>query len=422
MQYRELIHDWNCAEGCFDYSTRRGVQLNDETLRDGLQSPSVTDPSIEDKVRLLHLMAELGIASADIGLPGAGPRALRDVEALAREIVDHRLSIEPNCAARTVRADLQPIVDVSQRVGIAIEAATFIGSSPIRQYAEDWTLDRMLHATEDAVTFAVGEGLPVMYVTEDTTRATPQVVKALYTTAIECGARRICVCDTVGHATPDGVRQLLRFIRREVVEPSGEAVKVDWHGHRDRGLAVANCLAAIEAGADRIHGTALGIGERCGNAEMDLLLVNLKLLGLHDRDLSKLANYVRLAAAACRVPIAYNWPVFGDDAFRTGTGVHAAAIVKAEAKGDAWLADRVYSGVPAGWFGLSQRIEISPMSGISNVRYWLRAHGFPDDEGLVSHVFEAAKTCDHTYTVPEVLALCAAYRASRAAPAAGTAA
>jgi 2-isopropylmalate synthase len=417
MQYNELIHDWNCAEGTFDYATRRGVQLNDETLRDGLQSPSVTDPPIEDKVQLLHLMAELGIASADIGLPGAGPRAVRDVEALAREIADNRLEIEPNCAARTVRADVQPIADVSQRVGIAIEVAAFIGSSPIRQYAEDWTLDRMLRATEDAVTFAVGEGLPVMYVTEDTTRATPEVVKALYTRAIECGARRICVCDTVGHATPDGVRQLLRFVRREVVEPSGEAVKIDWHGHRDRGLAVANCLAAVEAGVDRVHGTALGIGERCGNAEMDLLLVNFKLLGLHDRQLGRLADYVRLAAEACRVPIAYNWPVFGEDAFRTGTGVHAAAIVKAEAKGDAWLADRVYSGVPAGWFGLSQKIEISPMSGISNVRYWLRAHGFGDDEELAAHVFECAKTCDHTYSDAEVLGLCAAYRAAQTAAA-----
>jgi 2-isopropylmalate synthase len=409
MQDSELIHDWNTVHGSFDYGTRRGVQLNDETLRDGLQSPSVKDPCIDDKIRLLHLMAELGIASADIGLPGAGPRAVRDVEALAREIVTNRLGIEPNCAARTVRADVQPIVDVSQKVGIAIEAATFIGSSPIRQYAEDWTLDRMLRATEDAVSFAVSEGLPVMYVTEDTTRASPATVKALYTTAIECGARRICVCDTVGHATPHGVRQLIRFVLDEVVKPSGEDVKVDWHGHRDRGLAIPNCLAAIEEGAHRIHGTALGIGERCGNAEMDQLLVNLKLLGLHDWDLSRLNEYVALASRACNVPLAYNWPVFGEDAFRTGTGVHAAAIIKAEAKGDAWLADRVYSGVPAGWFGLHQVIEISPMSGISNVRYWLKAHGYGPDEALCAHVFEAAKTCDHTFTDDEVHAICRSY-------------
>jgi isopropylmalate/homocitrate/citramalate synthase len=418
MQESELIHDWNTLGGSFDYSTRRGVQLNDETLRDGLQSPSVTDPPIEDKLHLLHLMAELGIAAADIGLPGAGPRAVRDVEALAREIVDHRLPIEPNCAARTVRADVQPIVDVSQKVGIAIEAATFIGSSPIRQYAEDWTLERMLCVTEDAVTFAVQNGLPVMYVTEDTTRARPEVLKRLYTTAIECGARRICLADTVGHATPHGVRRLVRFVLDEIVKPSGEDVKVDWHGHRDRGLGIPNCLAAIEEGAHRIHGTALGVGERCGNAEMDLLLVNLKLLGLHDCDLSKLDEYVSLTSRACRVPIPYNWPVFGEDAFRTGTGVHAAAIVKAEQKGDAWLADRIYSGVPAGWFGRSQVIEISPMSGVSNVRYWLEHHGYDGtDEGLCAHLFEAAKKTDHTFTDAEVHALCAEYRTSRAQPA-----
>jgi 2-isopropylmalate synthase len=413
MQESELIHDWNTVPGTFSYRTRRGVQLNDETLRDGLQSPSVTDPTIGEKIELLHLMAELGIASADIGLPGAGPRAVRDVEALAREIVQHRLPLAPNCAARTVRADVQPIIDVSQRVGMAIEAATFIGSSPIRQYAEDWTLDRMLRATEDAVCFAVHNGLPVMYVTEDTTRARPEVLKRLYTTAIECGARRICLADTVGHATPEGVRQLVRFIRDEVVGPTGEDVKVDWHGHRDRGLALANCLAAVEEGVDRVHGTALGVGERCGNAEMDLLLVNFKLLGLHDGDLTRLNDYVRLAADACRVPLAYNWPVFGEDAFRTATGVHAAAIVKAEAKGDAWLADRIYSGVPAGWFGLAQKIEISHMSGISNVRYWLRAHGYdPADDGLANHVFEAAKRCDRTFADGEVITLCAEYHAS----------
>lgn len=410
MQERDLIFDWNTAYGSFDYSRVRGVELNDETLRDGLQSPSVTDPPIEDKIRLLHLMADLGIASADIGLPGAGPRAVRDVEALAREIADQRLPVRPNCAARTVRADVQPIVEISQRTGIPIEASTFIGSSPIRQYAEDWTLDRMLRVTEDAVSFAASEGLPVMYVTEDTTRAAPETLKALYGAAIRCGARRICLADTVGHATPHGVRQLVRFVRSEIVEPSGERVQIDWHGHRDRGLAVPNALAAIEEGANQVHGTALGVGERCGNTEMDLLLVNLKLLGLHDWDLGKLPEYVGLVADALQVPLVYNWPVFGDDAFRTATGVHAAAIIKAEAKGDAWLADRIYSGVPAGLFGRGQRIEIGPMSGISNVRYWLGKHGYDaGNEALCGHVFAAAKQCDHTLADREVHALCAQF-------------
>lgn len=421
--HMNLIHDWNTVRDAFDYSTVRGVELNDETLRDGLQSPSVTDPGIDDKIRLLHLMADLGIASANIGLPGAGPRAVHDVEALAREIAEQRLPIVPNCAARTVRADVQPVVDAAQRTGIAIEAATFIGSSPIRQYTEDWTLERMLRASENAVSFAVAEGLPVMYVTEDTTRAAPETLKALYGAAIRCGARRICLADTVGHATPNGVRQLVRFIRREIVEPSGEDVKIDWHGHRDRGLAIPNALAAIEEGVHRVHGTALGIGERCGNTEMDLLLVNLKLLGLHEWELDKLPEYVALVARACEVPVAYNWPVFGADAFRTGTGVHAAAIIKAEAKGDAWLADRIYSGVPAGMFGLAQIIEISPMSGLSNVRFWLARHGYnAEDEGLCEHVFAAAKQTDHTFTDDEVHALCAEYAGTGGDPAAGEAA
>lgn len=417
MQEHELIFDWNAQPGTFDYAAVRGVELNDETLRDGLQSPSVTDPTIAQKIELLHLMAELGIAALDIGLPGAGPRAVADVEALAREIAEQKLPIQPNCAARTVRADIEPVAAASQKVGIAIEAACFIGSSSIRQYAEGWTLERMLRATEDAVSFAVGEGLPVMYVTEDTTRAAPETLRQLYTAAIRCGARRICLADTVGHATPDGVRQLVRFIRREVVEPSGEEILIDWHGHRDRGLAIANALAAIEEGVHRVHGTALGIGERCGNTEMDLLLVNLKLLGMHDHDLSRLGEYVEKAAAACGLPVAYNWPVFGEDAFRTATGVHAAAIIKAEAKGDAWLADRIYSGVPAGLFGRRQTIEISPMSGISNVRYWLRAHGYDaDNDALCEHVFAAAKRGDRTLGEAEVRRLCEAYAGAVVSP------
>ncbi len=411
MRQSDLIYDWNDHEGRFDWPAAR-VELNDETLRDGLQSPSVRDPSPEAKLELLHLMAELGIASLDIGLPGAGPRQVDQVRALAREIVRARLPLSPNCAARTVVKDVEPIVTVSEEVGIPIEAATFIGSSAIRQYTEDWSLERMLRASEDAVTFAVKHGLPVMYVTEDTTRARPETLKTLYGNAIGWGARRICLADTVGHATPDGVRSLIRFIREEVVKPSGEAVKVDWHGHRDRGLGVANCLAAIEAGADRIHATAVGIGERVGNAEMDLLLVNLKLLGTHDRDLSRLAEYCQVASDATGVPIPSNYPVFGTDAFRTATGVHAAAIIKAKQKGDAWLADRVYSSVPAGAFGLSQRIEISPLSGLSNVRYWMAEHGYnAEDAALVQALFAAAKAADHVLGDDECHELIAAARA-----------
>ena len=404
MDNSNLIYDWN-ADGDFDWSNAI-VELNDETLRDGLQSPSAIDPPIEDKLKLLHLMADLGIAAADIGLPGAGSRVVESVRALAKEIVDQNLPIAPNCAARTVIADIEPIVRVSQEVGRPIEAATFIGSSPIRQYAEDWTLDRILQVSEDAITYAVNEGLPVMYVTEDTTRAKPETIKALYSNAISCGARRICLADTVGHATPRGVQNLVRFVREEVVVPSGESVKIDWHGHRDRGMGVVNCLAAIEAGADRVHATGLGVGERVGNAEMDLLIVNLHLLGAHNHDVSRLRDYCELVARSIGGPMPANYPVVGSDAFRTATGVHAAAIIKARRKGDAWLADRIYSSVPAGSFGATQRIDVSPVSGLSNVRCWLEEHGYdPADDALCDRLFQAAKLADHTLTDAECHAI-----------------
>ena len=404
MDELDIIYDWNRkGAGAFEWSSLPQIQLDDETLRDGLQNPSVVDPKIEDKIELLHLMDELGIHTADVGLPGAGPRAFDAVKALAQEIVDSELSISANCAARTLVADVRPIAEISQAVGIPIEVCTFIGSSPIRQLAEDWTLEKMLRISEEAVTFAVEEGLPVMFVTEDTVRARPDTIKALYGHAIEWGASRICVADTVGHATPDGVRALIRFVIEEIVEPSGVAIGVDWHGHRDRGLGLANAFAAIKAGATRVHGTALGVGERVGNVEMDLLLVNLKLLGVHHANLTRLPEYCQLAADACEIPLTFSYPVVGRDAFRTGTGVHAAAIVKAEAKGDAWLADRIYSGIPASMVGRAQEIEIGPLSGLSNVRAWLGAHGYdPTDPEACRILIDAAKSSDHTLTHDEI--------------------
>ena len=407
MQPKEsdLIYDWNRASGQELRPGRGRVELNDETLRDGLQSPSVKTPAIEDKVRMLHLMADLGLDSANLGLPGAGPHVVRDVERLAREIAEHKLKIYPNCAARTVAADIQPIAEIVQRTGVVIEAACFIGSSPVRQYAEGWTMDKMLRLTRDAVELAVREGLPVMYVTEDTTRAAPEDLRRLYTEAVEAGARRVCVADTVGHATPNGARNVIRFIR-EVVDATGEDVQVDWHGHRDRGLAVINALAAAEAGADRLHGTAVGIGERVGNCGIDLLLVNMQLLGWIDRDLSKLREYCVLVSEKTGVPLPDNYPVVGKDAFRTGTGVHAAAIIKARARGEEWLADLVYSSVPASLIGGRQIIEVGPMSGESNVTYWLQERGIEKKPELVRAIFQRAKESTKILEEAEILEIC----------------
>ncbi len=405
MNLNDLIYDWNTV-GPFDFPRGRRVMLDDETLRDGLQNPSVHDPSIGEKIEILHLMEALGIDSVNIGLPGAGPRAFADTEALAREIVRAKMKIRPNCAARTHENDIRPIAEISQRVGLAVEAATFLGSSPIRRLVEDWTVDHLQRTTEKAVTLAVSLGLPVMYVTEDTIRTDPDTIKKLYSTAINCGARAIVLCDTVGHATPAGAHSLVKFVREEVVKPSGEQIRVDWHGHCDRGLAIANSLIAFAAGADQIHAAANSLGERVGNTPMELMLVNLRLLGLIDRDLSRLKEYCEKVAAATHTTIPPNYPVIGRDAFRTATGVHAAAIIKAYKKDDPMLADSVYSGVPSHLFGLDQIIEIGPMSGRSNVIYWLEKRGIPATEDVVTRIYDAAKKSSRVLTDAEILALC----------------
>ena len=399
-QPSDLIYDWNTV-GADTAADRRPIQFDDETLRDGLQSPSAHDPSLDAKIRLVHLMNELGIHTADIGLPGAGARAREHITALVREMKE--LDITPNVACRTMLVDIQPVADIAQKTGSPVEVCAFIGSSPIRQYAESWEFDNMLKLSRQAIEFCVAEGLPAMFVTEDTTRAHPDHVRALYTTAIEAGAQRLCVCDTVGHSTPRGVRQLIHFVR-SLVEELGADVKIDWHGHRDRGLGLINTMEAIDAGADRVHACALGVGERAGNTEMDLLLVNLKLNGLIDNDLSKLGDYCHLAADHIGVPLPNNYSVFGSDAFETGTGVHAAAVIKAFKKGDAWLANRVYSGVPADMVGLGQKIKVGPMSGRSNVTWVLRRHGVDPTDEAVKKVLDAAKDSPRLLTDEEVVA------------------
>ena len=405
MKASELIYDWNQVRP-EAISRSRTVLLNDESLRDGLQSPSVRDPSVEEKIRILHLMEALGINSLDLGLPGAGQRAIEHVEALAREIVQQKMKIRANCAARTHENDIRPIAEIVQRTGLKIEAATFIGSSPIRRYTEGWTEDFLLQTSEKALKYAISLGLEVMYVTEDTSRCDPEMVKRLYSAAINCGARAIVICDTAGHSTPAGAFALVQYVLNEVVKPSGEKIRVEWHGHCDRGFGVANSMSALMAGADCVHACALGIGERVGNTQMDLMLVNLKLMGIApwaDQDLTKLREYCEAVSHATGVPIPPNYPVVGEDAFRTATGVHAAAVIKAYKKNDIELANAVYSGVPSHVFGMEQVIDVGPMSGKSNVVFWLEHRGLASSDEIVEKIYKRAKASDHTLSEAEIL-------------------
>ncbi len=399
----DLIYDWNELDRR-GRTVPHGFGLVDETLRDGLQTPSVEDPSIEDKIRILHLMDGLGIECADVGLPGSGKRAYGDVLALCREIASCKMKIRPSCAGRTVASDITPMLEISQATGLRIEVCAFIGSSPIRQYVENWDVALIAKRSGEAIDLAVKAGLPVTYVTEDTTRSRPEVLTPLFRTAIDHGATRLCLSDTVGHATPDGVRNLIEFTKG-VIAGTGAVIGIDWHGHNDRGLALENALWALELGADRIHGTALGIGERVGNPAIELILLNLRLLGQlpPERDLTKLVAYCETVARAVGWDIPVNYPLVGRDAFRTATGVHAAAIIKAMQREDVWLSDRVYSGVPAGMFGREQEIGVGFMSGASNVTYWLRKRGIDASDALVAAVLDAAKGTRHLMSDDEIM-------------------
>ena len=402
------IYDWNTVEQ-EDDSWKAGVEFYDESLRDGIQSPSASDPHIEDKERILALQDLVGIQHTDIGLPGAGPRAVADVTHLAKFARDQRLKINLTCAARTHPADIQPIIEISQQVGVPIEVMAFLGSSPIRIFTEGWTVDRLLDLTRQAVRLAVGAGNPCTFVTEDTVRSTPDTLRALFEVALNEGAKGLCLCDTVGHVTPAGVANIVRWTQKTVGELGFPDTVIDWHGHNDRGLGLVNAIAAAQAGAKRVHGTILGVGERVGNTQIDLLLVNMKLLGVPlEGDLSALREYAELGARATATPLPFNYPVFGTDAFRTGTGVHAAAVIKALNTGDADLADRVYSGVPAAWFGLEQVIEVGHMGGRSNVVYWLKHRDIEPADALVDAIFDAAKASDRVLSDEEVHALVAA--------------
>lgn len=398
-----IIYDWDNTDG---KPALRFPDIHDETLRDGMQSPSVTDPDIERKFEIARGIAKLGIYSISIGLPGAGPRAVADGTALAELVRDEKLPLALGAACRTHPNDIQPIIDISQKTGMPIEIMAFLGSSPIRMIAEKWDEARLEKLTRDAVRMGVQAGLPTSFVTEDTVRSSPETLRRLFTAAVEEGADRLILCDTVGSAAPWGVARLIRWTSDLLTEMGvRDRVRVDFHGHNDRAMALANTLAAIEAGADRVHGTMLGVGERIGNTSTDQLLVNLKLHGVDMPDLSELAHVIELVSDGGDWPIPWNYPVFGRDAFRTATGVHAAAVIKALKMGDVDLADRIYSGVPASWFGRKQEIGVGPMSGASNVRWWLHERGLPEDDAIVDAIFSKAKQAKESLTDAEILAI-----------------
>ena len=220
-----VIYDWN-VEGHVISPKMGAVTFFDETLRDGIQCPSVMDPGIDDKLEILRLLNSLGVQYIDVGLPGAGRRAVEDVTVIVQAIRDEGMQIQPACAARTHPNDIRPVIEISQKLGVPIEVMAFLGTSPVRLYTEGWDEDLLEKRTRTAVRMSKDAGLPIAFVTEDTVRSNPKTLRRLFTAAIEEGADRLTLCDTVGHATPNGVFNLVHFTR-DLIRGLGTDTGVD---------------------------------------------------------------------------------------------------------------------------------------------------------------------------------------------------
>jgi len=400
----EIVYDWNLHETSMR-SRVRPIELFDETLRDGLQSPSVREPKLGEKLDLLHRMNSLGIDWCNVGMPSAGEQRRAEIIKMLNEIGRARMRLRPALLCRSlIDPDVRQAADLMQRTAVPCRVYVFIGSSPIRRWAEGWELETMCRQTSESIAFALREGLEVGYGTEDTTRTDPGTVTALFRTAVEAGATSLVIGDTVGHATPEGLANIHAYLRRMLLDAGRSEVGIEWHGHNDRGLSLALALLAIDLGFTAVHGCALGIGERVGNAPLDQVILNCALRGDWPHDVSGLVDYVEATARATGVPVPDNYPLAGRDAFRTATGIHAAAIIKALRKGNSDLADRIYSSVPAGMFGREQEIEIGCMSGLSNVKYWLQRRGIEPNAGLCDALLEEAKSCNAVLTEADVWA------------------
>jgi 2-isopropylmalate synthase len=402
----------------FDWNTptvrRQPIEVGDVTLSEGLLSPSVVDPSQPDKRRLLSLMPVLGLRAVSLGHPGLGVRQFSTVLNLARELMLAQWELDASCVARASVKDVASALDVRERSGLDVEVAVTLAVSPIQMEAEGLSAARLRDAAEASIAFAVRAGARVVAVLDDASRTPPEQLAPVLRDVAALGASAVRLADSAGRATPDATRALVRFVSEHLRTRTGRPVRLDWVGQNDRGLALANAMAAVDAGVDRVFASALGLGSRSGITPMELLLTNLRVNGLWSHSLRTVVEYCESAATAFGIAIAPSSPLIGSDAFRTGSGAHATALVKALRAGDPWLADNVISGVPAGLLGLENRVDISPVSGLSNVRWWLARHGYDaSDQVLTRELLLAVKQTQRAATDDELHELVATLLSAR---------
>lgn len=371
----------------------------DATLRDGIQGILTRYPSLDEKLHLVDLLLSLGVHEFEIGMPVVGLKHKQESIAVAAHIFKQCPDARVICLARTKIDDVIAVAEVAQAVGCHIGCALFVGSSPIRRRVEGWSIVDLVNWTAQAVRFAVHEGLAVSLACEDATRSEPETLRNLYLTAIEHGASRVVIPDTVGICSTDSTRRIVEFFRDQITD--GDTIPIDWHGHNDRDLGVANAVAAANAGATCIHTTVLGIGERCGNVPLEPLLVHLATHETYQWNLSILPQLAEYASKIFDDPIRSRYPIIGQNAFATAAGTHGAALYKATQRRDSQLAANVYAGADPRSFGREVQVFVGPMSGVANVKWKAQELGVSLKPNSEEDILLVAKERDKILTDQE---------------------
>ncbi|MFI9422205.1 LeuA family protein [Streptomyces achromogenes] len=378
------------------------VEIEDDTLRDGLQASFIRKPTVEEKAELFRMSAGIGARHAVVGFPASSPAEFSDSRRLLSVIRDDGLPLMPWFLGRAVREDLEPMLRLRDHFGADVGAAFFIGTSPIRRHVEKWDMAQIMERITGTMEYLEKVGLPFSFSVEDASRTPPDELRDMVELAVRYSAYSIAVCDTVGESTPAGVHRLVGFVK-SLIKDRGSHVKILWHGHNDRGLGLANSIAAVEAGADIVGGAFLGIGERSGNTALEQVIMYLYQNGVGNFDVKNLIPYLKKLSAATEFPIPVNMPLVGQQAFATCTGTHAAAVLKAAEIGTDFE-DYVFSSIPASELGAVQDIGVGPTSGMANATYVLRKGNMDSSEGTAEALLAHAKTQHRLMYEDEIVA------------------
>jgi len=353
LRDESLVKDYLAASG-IPATLPKTFLLWDETMRDGEQTPGVSF-SPEEKLELATMMSGMGVDIMDVGIPVVSAEEHRGVKLVANAGLEASIL----AAARAVRRDVEACVECG-----VDEVSVFIACSDLHlKYKLQMTREQVLEKSVAECEYAKDHGLKVTFVTEDTFRADMDYVVELYNANIDAGAERIVFADTVGLMTPAAMKWWL-----EQVKPRLKPAQLSVHCHDDFGLAVANSLAAMEAGVEVPHVCVNGIGERSGNASLEELVLLLETLYHYDTgiDTSKLYSLSRRVEELTGIPVAVNKSVVGYNAFSHESGIHADGVIK-----HSWT----YEPIQPETIGRERRFIFGKHTGSTAVEDKLTKHG-----------------------------------------------